>query len=181
MARPGSTRSWPSLAWPGWPSRAEAAPAPPAGWSSAGVASVGWSSGAPAARAGSAAQKPLRLGPHPDGRPPGRPHLVRPRRVRPQPGQDRRAAPGQAPQGSLSTPSQLKRPRHPKPEVDRHHQNSSSGPNNLADPADRRAAHGGLGTECLGQARLDVARAEPADKPGDHQGFKRVGPGNVGI
>jgi hypothetical protein len=50
----------------------------------------------------------------------------------------------------------------------------------LADPADRRAAHGGPGSECLGQARLDIEGAEPADEPSDDQGFQGVGPGDVG-
>jgi transposase, IS5 family len=49
------------------------------------------------------AQAPLRLGPHPVGRPRRRPHLVRPRRVRPQPRQGRRAAGSQAQQRSMST------------------------------------------------------------------------------
>jgi hypothetical protein len=50
----------------------------------------------------------------------------------------------------------------------------------LADPADGRLGQGGFGAEHLGQGSLDVAVGQPADPPGDHQGFQRVGAGHAG-
>jgi hypothetical protein len=100
-----------------------AAQVPPAEWLRASAAPAGWSSGAPAARPDQLPQAPLRLGPHPDGRPPRRPHLVRPRRVRPQPGQDRRAAGGQAQHHSTSTQSASSSDHdHPSQRLIAHHQ-----------------------------------------------------------
>jgi IS5 family transposase len=74
-------------------------------------------------RADQLPQAPLRLGPHPDGRHPRRPDLVRPWRVRPQPCQSRRAAAGQAQQGGMSIRSTATAPatRLRKPEADRSH------------------------------------------------------------
>ena len=152
MASLSSSRSWPTLAWPGSPSHAAAAPVPPARGSSASVASVGWSSGAPAARAHQLPQAPLRLGPHPHGRHPRDPHLVRPRCVHPQPGQDQRAARGQAPQGSMSAKAPAQASTTTQPAADHLITKRSSGPSKFGQIRER------------GQLRsIEVRSLAPAD------------------
>jgi hypothetical protein len=97
-------------------------------------------------------QAPLRLGPHPHGRHPRDPHLVRPRCVHPQPGQDQRAARGQAPQGSMSAKAPAQASTTTQPAADHLITKRSSGPSKLGQIRER------------GQLRsIEVRSLAPAD------------------
>src|SRR5512132_556685 len=103
---------------------------PPAGRAPAGLPPAGQVAHR-LRRADQLPQAPLRLGPHPDGRPPRRSDLVRPWRVRPQPGQDRRAVEGQAQQGGMSIRAQLQPPDYASRRLIALTAKSSSGASNL--------------------------------------------------
>ena len=116
--RPGAGRPWRG---PGrHPTPRPRRSRPPGGRAPAGLPPAGQMAHR-LRRADQLPQAPLRLGPHPDGRHPRRPDLVRPWRVRPQPDQDRRAVGGQAQQRGMSIRSTAPATRLRKPEADRPH------------------------------------------------------------
>jgi len=92
------------------PSRAEPGPQPPAAPSSMPAASARSSGGDRLRRPDQLPQAPIRLGPHPAGRPRWSFHLVRARGIQPLPGQDQRPR-------QLSCPGQTRERRPPPPEI----------------------------------------------------------------
>jgi hypothetical protein len=69
--------------------------------------------------------------------------------------------------------------------VELHRREGSLGPgleldlDGLADPADGRLGQGSLGSERIGQRRLDVAHRQTSDEPGDDERLECVGPADA--